>query len=84
METLVKEIKNDSLEKLLQKAINTICWDNWTDEDTGEPMKLGDVYNCKLDWLKESLDADEHEEFIGMIEDIQETIVPILNQLDKY
>lgn len=77
METLV--------ENQLQTAINRICWDNWTDDDTNEPAKLGDVYYCKLDWLKDHLKDDEDlEEMLDIINDLQETIVPILNELDKY
>ena len=77
METLV--------ENQLQTAINRICWDNWTDEVTNEPAILGDVYYCKLDWLKGHLKDDEDlEEMLDIINDLQETIVPILNELDKY
>ena len=73
------------MEKLLGNAINAINWDNWTDEETDKPAKLGDVYYCKLDWLKDHLKDDEDlEEMLGIIDDLQETIVPILNELDKY
>lgn len=83
------------MEKLLGNAINAINWDNWTDEDTNEPAKLGDVYYCKLDWLKEHLlgskfttyeegEDAELDKMLGIIDDLQETIVPILNELDKY
>lgn len=70
-----------TLETQLQKAINTVNWDNWTDDETDEPMKLGDVYWNKLEWLKEHLKDDE---MLDIITDLQETIVPILNELDKY
>ena len=87
METLV--------ENQLQTAINRICWDNWTNEDTGQLSKLGEVYYCKLDWLKEHLlgskfttyqegEDCELDEMLDIINDLQETIVPILNELDKY
>lgn len=72
---------NTTLETQLQKAINTVNWDNWTDDETDEPMKLGDVYWNKLEWVKEHL---KDEEMIDIINDLQETIVPILNELDKY
>ena len=72
------------LAELLTKAINTINWDNWEKEDEdGERdghHKLGDVYYCKLDWLKDHI---EDEEMLDIIEDLQETICPILNLLDK-
>jgi hypothetical protein len=70
-----------TLETQLQKAINTVNWDNWTDDETDEPMKLGDVYWNKLEWVKEHLKDDE---MLDIITDLQETIVPILNELDKY
>jgi hypothetical protein len=72
---------NTTLETQLQKAINTVNWDNWTDDETDEPMKLGDVYWNKLEWVKEHLKDDE---MLDIITDLQETIVPILNELDKY
>lgn len=76
---------NTTLETQLQKAMNVVNWDNWTDDETNEPAKLGDVYYCKLDWLKDHLKDDEDlEEMLDIINDLQETIVPILNELDKY
>jgi hypothetical protein len=69
------------MHKCIKKAINAVNWDNWQDEDTGQPHKLGDVYYCKLDWIKETLDEDD--EAYSTIEDIQETICPILNLLDN-
>jgi hypothetical protein len=85
---------NTILETQLQKAMNVVNWDNWTDEETSEPAKLGDVYYCKLDWLKEYLlgskfttyeegEDCELDEMLDIINDLQETIVPILNHLDK-
>jgi hypothetical protein len=72
------------LAELLTKAINTINWDNWENEDEDGEIdghhKLGDVYYCKLDWLKDHI---EDEEMLGIIEDLQETICPILNLLDQ-
>ena len=86
---------NTTLETQLQKAMNVVNWDNWTDDETNEPAKLGDVYYCKLDWLKEHLlgskfttyeegEDCELDEMLDIINDLQETIVPILNELDKY
>ena len=85
---------NTTLETQLQKAMNVVNWDNWTDDETNEPAKLGDVYYCKLEWLKEHLlgskfttyeegDDCELDEMLDIITDLQETIVPILNELDK-
>lgn len=70
---------------LLVKANRAINWDNWKEEDedgeeTGKYHKLGDVYYCKLDWLKDHI---EDEEMLGIIEDLQETICPILNEIDQ-
>lgn len=73
----------ENLLGLLVKANNAIVWDNWVDEETGRYNKLGDVYWCKLDWIKESLNPETHEEFISIIEDLQETICPILNEIDQ-
>ena len=86
---------NTTLATQLQKAMNVVNWDNWTDDETNEPAKLGDVYYCKLDWLKEHLlgskfttyeegEDCELDEMLDIINDLQETIVPILNELDKY
>lgn len=84
----------DEMKKRMTKAFNAICWDNWEDEDTGQPSKLGDVYYCKLDWLKEYLLSsklttyeegydEELDEMLDIITDLQETICPILNLLDN-
>lgn len=70
----------NKIEKLVQKANNAICWDNWSDDETGKPYKLGEVYFSKLEWIRENLDD---EELLGIIDDLQETICPILNELDK-
>lgn len=69
-----------TLETQLQTAYNAINWDNWTNENTNEPMKLGDVYWNKLEWMKDHL---EDEEMLDIIDDLQMTIVPLLNELDK-
>jgi hypothetical protein len=71
----------DEMKKCMTKAFNAICWDNWEDEETGQPDKLGHVYYCKLDWIKETLEEDD--EMYSIIEDLQETICPILNLLDN-
>lgn len=71
---------NTTLDTQLQTAFNTINWDNWMNENTNEPMKLGDVYWNKLEWIKDHL---EDEEMLDIIDDLQMTIVPILNELDK-
>lgn len=71
---------NMTLETQLQTAYNAINWDNWTNENTNEPMKLGDVYWNKLEWMKDHL---EDEEMLDIIDDLQMTIVPLLNELDK-
>ena len=73
------------LNELIEKATITINWENWHEEDedgeyTGGQHKLGDVYYCKLDWLKDHV---EDEEMLGIIEDLHETICPILNLLDQ-
>jgi hypothetical protein len=71
---------NTTLDAQLQTAFNTINWDNWMNENTNEPMKLGDVYWNKLEWMRDHL---EDEEMLDIIDDLQMTIVPILNELDK-
>ena len=77
------------IKKLLTNAFNRINWDNFTDEETGKPNKLGEVYYCKLDWMKEYIlgskyatyqegDDCELDEILDIINDMQETISPIL------
>lgn len=65
---------------LIKSAMNRISWDNWENEDKTH-YKLGDVYFCKLDWIMETLDEDD--EAYDTLQDIQETICPILNLLDN-
>jgi hypothetical protein len=82
------------MKELLTSAFNRINWDNFTDEETNKPYKLGEVYYCKLEWLKEHLlgskyttyeegDDEELDEMLDIITDLQETISPILNELDN-
>jgi len=77
---LAELLKRDEVKSLITTANNAITWDNWSDDD-GNPYKLGEVYYCKLDWIKETLDEDDEAYFT--IEDLQETICPILNLLDN-
>jgi hypothetical protein len=79
MQTLIEKINETLLERYTKTALNTINWSNWEEED-GTYYKLGDVYFNKLEWLKEHI---EDEEMLDIINDLQETIVPILNELDK-
>lgn len=94
METLIEKINTPLIETYTQTALNRVNWENW-EEDDGTYTKLGDVYLNKLDWLKEHLlgskfttyqegDDCELDEMLYIINDLQETIVPILNELDKY
>lgn len=76
---LIEKINETLLERYTKTALNTINWSNWEEED-GTYYKLGDVYFNKLEWLKEHI---EDEEMLDIINDLQETIVPILNELDK-
>lgn len=82
------------MKELLTTAFNRINWDNFTDEETGKANKLGEVYYCKLDWLKEYMLGqkyttyeegydEELDEMLDIINDIQETISPILNAIDN-
>jgi hypothetical protein len=79
MQTLIEKINTPLIETYTQTALNRVNWDNWEEED-GSYFKLGDVYFNKLEWLKEHI---EDEEMLDIITDLQETIVPILNELDK-
>lgn len=72
--------EKDSMSKDIRTAMNRVSWDNWENED-GTHYKLGDVYYCKLDWIMETLDEDD--EAYDTLQDIQETICPILNLLDN-
>lgn len=78
---------------LIKSAMNRISWDNWENED-GTHYKLGDVYFCKLDWIKEYMLGEKYttyeegydeelDEKLDIINDLQETICPILNLLDN-
>ena len=80
MNTLIEKINETLLERYTKVALNNINWDNWEEED-GTYYKLGDVYWNKLEWMKEHI---EDEEMLDIINDLQENIVPILNELDKY
>lgn len=82
------------MKELLIKAFNRINWDNWTDDETGDTYKLGEVYFSKLEWMKEYIlgskyatyvegDDCELDEMLDIITDLQETIMPILNKLDN-
>ena len=82
------------MKELLTTAFNRINWDNFTDEETDKPNKLGEVYYCKLEWLKEYLLGDKYatyeegddcelDEMLDIINDLQETISPILNLIDN-
>ena len=77
---LVELSQRDEFKSIMTKAFNVVTWDNWSDDD-GNPYKLGDVYWSKLDWIKDELDEDD--EAYDTINDIQETICPILNLLDN-
>lgn len=90
---LAELLKRDEVKSLMTSANNSITWDNWSDDD-GNPYKLGDVYYSKLDWIKEyMLDSkyteyeegydEELDEKLDIINDLQETICPILNLLDN-
>jgi hypothetical protein len=80
LDLLAELLKRDEVKSLMTTANNAINWSNWENEDK-TPYKLGDVYYCKLDWIKETLDEDD--EAYDTITDIQETICPILNLLDN-
>ena len=82
-----------SFNSRMTKAYDAVNWSNWEDEDK-TPMKLGEVYYCKLDWIKEYIldskdpeyeegDDEELDEKLDIINDLQETICPILNLLDN-
>ncbi len=77
---LAELLKRDEVKSLMTSANNAIIWDNWENEDKTH-MKLGEVYWSKLDWIKDELDEDD--EAYDTINDLQETICPILNLLDN-
>jgi hypothetical protein len=90
---LNSEFCESSLAQGVNTAVNQITWDNWEEED-GTHSKLGDVYFCKLDWIKEYMLGsklttyeegydEELDEKLDIINDLQETICPILNLLDN-
>lgn len=77
---LAELLKRDEVKSLMTSAYNVVNWQNWENEDKTH-MKLGEVYWSKLDWIKDELDEDD--EAYDTINDIQETICPILNLLDN-
>ncbi len=77
---LAELLKRDEVKSLMTSANNAIIWDNWENEDKTH-MKLGEVYWSKLDWIKDELDEDD--EAYDTINDLQETICPILNLLEN-
>ena len=85
--------EKDSMSKDIITAMNRISWDNWENED-GTHYKLGGVYFCKLDWIKEYMLGEKYttyeegydeelDEKLDIINDLQETICPILNLIDN-
>jgi hypothetical protein len=69
----MKNITNNS--ETLDSIIAAQSWDNWQDEETGEPWDICQVLHCKLEWLKEQLDPTAHEDAehldtIGYVQDI--------------
>ncbi len=70
--------KNEMRNRVIN-ALHLIDWDNWLEKD-GQPFKLGDVYWSRLEWAK---GEQEDDEIVDIIQDIQDTICPILNLLDN-
>jgi hypothetical protein len=69
----MKNITNNS--ETLDSIIAAQSWDNWQDEETGEPWDICQVLHCKLDWILDWLgdsdpDIEEHRDTIGYIQDI--------------
>ena len=60
-------------------ALHSITWENWQEAD-GQAFKLGEVYWSRLEWAK---GEQEDDEIVDLIQDIQDTICPILNLLDN-
>lgn len=63
----------------MKNAFNSINWENWV-EDDGQSFKLGEVYWSRLEWAK---GEQEDDEIVDLMQDIQDTICPILNLLDN-
>ena len=63
----------------MANALHSIDWENWQEAD-GQPFKLGEVYWSRLEWAK---GEQEDDEIVDIIQDIQDTICPILNLLDN-
>lgn len=96
---LNSEFCESSLIRSVNTATNAISWDNWKKDDeegntTEGHYKLGEVYYCKLDWIKEYMLGEKYttyeegydeelDEKLEIINDLQETICPILNLLDN-
>ena len=63
----------------MKNAFHSINWENWV-EDDGQSFKLGEVYWSRLEWAK---GEQENDEIVDLMQDIQDTICPILNLLDN-
>ena len=82
---------------LIGRMISNQDEDSQDDEEgntTEGHYKLGEVYYCKLDWIKEYMLGEKYttyeegydeelDEKLEIINDLQETICPILNLLDN-
>jgi hypothetical protein len=67
------------MNKRVTRLIDQIEWDNWVEED-GQAFKVGEVYWSRLEWAK---GEQEDDEIVELLQDIQDTICPILNLLDN-
>lgn len=63
----------------VKNALDSIIWENWQEAD-GQAFKLGEVYWSQLEWAK---GEQEDEEIAELLQEIQDTICPILNLLDN-
>jgi len=70
--------------EIFDNLIKDINWENFEvdkeqeDEQT-EYFDLCEVFNCKLEWLKETLDDDNDVEHIDTIEQVQK-LLSLLNE----
>lgn len=67
-------------EKTLLNLTQSICWENWLDED-GNTFTIGDVFMNRLQWLLESNELTE--EATDTIQDLIKLVCPLLDEIDK-
>lgn len=80
---------NKELKELVGKLQQSVNWENWEDEN-GKHFLMGGVLWSKLEWIKEGLlhnqtdeNEDDFDEYLTILNELQDFVSPILDELDK-